>query len=493
METARVFWSGLRGRNVLNFNWAAINADSVVVVAASEYARNAAQADQSPRFIGEAPIRVSNVRPHGPPGDANNGVTFVVNVDWDEPLDVVTDIVIMGQAPSVIEADDLRTDVIRPFGYRRLVDGSGGQQDWDGNQRLSSRPAVLFVAHQQGKPPIAHTDAYYETFYFDITDANSLAGVFEEWRAAPKRLLPGPLPHISISAADLLLAANKDTMHLYVANVLEKLVRQVGTQPFRALDASSDADGAIRNREILFICVDSGSNTSGMNRHGRYTHPDGFLIESDVAFISHESGLMTACHELLHSWGGVDIYGTGGFNSGLSLLAVTDSGVPDDRNFALPDPWHRMAWGLTRPKAIDIDAAPTGEVFLDAATFGRDWPAVLFWDSSRGSRDCFLVELRTQMMRNGRRTLDRGVPQGFVVWQVSVNQDRLPYDVSAVGAKGADKSVNSQGKPSLQRGSIATWASGDTTPPLTWIDQTPSTLRLSFKLNKDRVSGSVSW
>jgi hypothetical protein len=88
-QTIRKYWKGVRGRVTLNYNWAAIDQNSVVLVTASEYN------SQHARFIGAASITVANVAPHGPPYDSNQGVTFVVNVDWGSPLNIVTDITVL--------------------------------------------------------------------------------------------------------------------------------------------------------------------------------------------------------------------------------------------------------------------------------------------------------------------------------------------------------------------------------------------------------------
>jgi hypothetical protein len=99
MQTCRQYWWGLQGRNELNFNWDAIDHDSVVLISASEYGPDDGDPPHSPRFVGDATIRVRNVSPHGPPFDPNHGVTFVVTVDWDEPLHVVTDISVLDDKP----------------------------------------------------------------------------------------------------------------------------------------------------------------------------------------------------------------------------------------------------------------------------------------------------------------------------------------------------------------------------------------------------------
>ncbi len=101
----RQYWKPQKGRVTLNYNWDAINAGSVVHVTASEYVpenpnEHFAHTDYR-RFVGAATITVSNVSPHGPPGDPNNGVTFVVRVDWDQPLPIVTDITVFDEKPHI--------------------------------------------------------------------------------------------------------------------------------------------------------------------------------------------------------------------------------------------------------------------------------------------------------------------------------------------------------------------------------------------------------
>lgn len=92
-RTVRVLWRHT-GSGWKNFNWdGVIDQNSVIHIAASE-----GVADQSlfgpldaiKRTRGDAPIYVKNVRPHANSG----GVEFFLQVDWDSPLDVVTDITV---------------------------------------------------------------------------------------------------------------------------------------------------------------------------------------------------------------------------------------------------------------------------------------------------------------------------------------------------------------------------------------------------------------
>jgi hypothetical protein len=92
-QTIRKYWGAFNGRVTLNYNWPAIDHDSVVVITASEYGNDGV------RFVGAASITVANISPHGPPYDPNHGVTFVVNVAWGSPLNLVTDITLFNNKP----------------------------------------------------------------------------------------------------------------------------------------------------------------------------------------------------------------------------------------------------------------------------------------------------------------------------------------------------------------------------------------------------------
>ena len=60
-QTCRQYWWNLQGRCTLNFNWDAINHDSVVLISASEYRPNPPDPAHSPRFVGAANIGVETL------------------------------------------------------------------------------------------------------------------------------------------------------------------------------------------------------------------------------------------------------------------------------------------------------------------------------------------------------------------------------------------------------------------------------------------------
>jgi hypothetical protein len=101
-QTIRKFWGQFNGRVTFNYNWSAIDHDSVVLISASEYVVTDPISNEH-KFIGSASITVENIAPHGPPFDPNHGVTFVVNVDWGSPLNIVTDITLLDNKPIAID------------------------------------------------------------------------------------------------------------------------------------------------------------------------------------------------------------------------------------------------------------------------------------------------------------------------------------------------------------------------------------------------------
>lgn len=66
---------------------------SVVVITACEIKEVGNNPNH--RFLGDADIWVSNIAPHGPPFDPNNGVEWILHVDFFEDLNVLIDITVL--------------------------------------------------------------------------------------------------------------------------------------------------------------------------------------------------------------------------------------------------------------------------------------------------------------------------------------------------------------------------------------------------------------
>ena len=91
-QLLRVFWGRWNGRVLCRLNFGDINHQSVVLVTASEGDDGNSSASPQ-RFVGSANFTVANIAPF------DGGVRFVVRVDWDTPIPLWTDIVIMDGFP----------------------------------------------------------------------------------------------------------------------------------------------------------------------------------------------------------------------------------------------------------------------------------------------------------------------------------------------------------------------------------------------------------
>jgi hypothetical protein len=100
MQTFRQVYR-VHGRVPANFNTPDIQDNSVVLVTACEI--RTVGNNPHHRFLGAANVWVSNIAPHGPPFDPNNGVEFVLNVDWDSDLNILVDITVL-DSPVVFES-----------------------------------------------------------------------------------------------------------------------------------------------------------------------------------------------------------------------------------------------------------------------------------------------------------------------------------------------------------------------------------------------------
>jgi hypothetical protein len=81
----------MRGRVLMNFNWDPITEKSAVVIVAAEAKSTGPTLTGtfwSPHR-GAADVYVTNIGPHA------GGVEFVLHVNWNQPLDVLTDIIVL--------------------------------------------------------------------------------------------------------------------------------------------------------------------------------------------------------------------------------------------------------------------------------------------------------------------------------------------------------------------------------------------------------------
>jgi hypothetical protein len=99
-QSIRVFYGkelGLRGRCRMNFNWGPINALSVVHISAGEVndweSATLLGGQLFTYNLGDANVWISNISPH------QGGVEFILNVGWDDPLNIAVTISVEDRPP----------------------------------------------------------------------------------------------------------------------------------------------------------------------------------------------------------------------------------------------------------------------------------------------------------------------------------------------------------------------------------------------------------
>jgi hypothetical protein len=102
-QTIRKYWNGpFLGRVPLNFNWDAIDGDSVVLITASLFVGqpNPPPGTDLQRVDSDFnSVQVANISPHGPPFDPNRGVTFVIVTGMSGISGVAIDITVLDDQP----------------------------------------------------------------------------------------------------------------------------------------------------------------------------------------------------------------------------------------------------------------------------------------------------------------------------------------------------------------------------------------------------------
>ncbi len=365
---------------------------------------------------------------------------------------------------------------LRPFGYGRLIDRFPKEFGLRG--RLGPRPLLVVLTRPPGSPPFAHSEIYYDDFFFNAAVPDSFAFIMNSYGAAPTRVFPWPPVLFNLGDADAQL-----DMPSRAAEMIRKIVRLGGDYRIEPIDNASLDDNVITSGEMFMTIVDTYSSVEAATC---YFSVDayGLKVDARASFIGHRSTLMTHCHEFFHQWGAVDLYDGNdpSKNRYLTPMADTQPGGPDARWSVELDPWHRMQFGVTAPVLVDFGTLHSGSVDIPSVARDREGSAVLFYDSQQGKTDYFMVELREPIPG----TVDRSVPPGIAVWVVHTD-DNGDAQSPGPGIPG----VAAIGRQ-LTPGSTGLWANGDQTPVLAWSTGSWSGLSLAFSETQPGMA-TISW
>lgn len=209
-------------------------------------------------------------------------------------------------------------------------------------------------------------------------------------------------------------------------------------------------DGRVDSSELVVLRFGADPGIGGQMGWSGTHRGDGKSVAVPVGMVAKDTTRAGLMHELLHVWGGTDIYGPGfALNFGNTIMAAMSG---DDRAFDL-DPWHLQKFGWVRPRFIPIGPtaglAGGSEVMLAAGHDGSGQEAgrpIIFYDPARGLREYFVVQYRSQFPRcpgSGFITnlcpnyKDNGAPDtGFAVWHVVTKADGGLQDIRKVNDTG---------------------------------------------------------
>ncbi len=236
----------------------------------------------------------------------------------------------------------------------------------------------------------------------------------------------------------------------------------------------SNGDGSITQDELSILVMGNNNLRAGANRpigSGGLMWPvpgQNVTVNGQLASLDHRASFMTIAHELSHSLGTADLYGSSCFNSGVSLMTCTIFNVDNDRRTYHLDPWHKMRLGWLRPRIFTLGEG--GLTTVAASQIISANTPVLLYDPARGASDYFLIEFRNNRLPNGTdhdanltdastATPFTDAASGMAVWHVNAG------------------TVNHEGAPMNQVGGSALW--NVPTPLLRWGDGSATGTRLN--------------
>lgn len=235
-----------------------------------------------------------------------------------------------------------------------------------------------------------------------------------------------------------------------------------------------NADGSITQNELSVVAVSNNGRDAGANRvigagnSGFVVPGQNVTLRGRIASLDQRTSFLTIAHELSHSLGTSDLYGSGCFSSGLTLMTCTIFGTDDDRRTYHLDPWHKMRFGWLRPRIFPLGTG--GVATIPAAQIVSANTHILLYDPAKGPGEYFIVEFRNNRISAGvdhdADLMDvpaAGPAAGMAVWHVNLS---LPNNYAF-----------HEGSPNSQMGGNTLW--NQMTPVLRWSDGTATATRLN--------------
>lgn len=174
----------------------------------------------------------------------------------------------------------------------------------------------------------------------------------------------------------------------YRTRVLQLIDRFI---PFQRYDTNND--GRVDESELLVLRFGADPGIGGQAGGSMDIELDGKQVRTGVLLVAKDTTLAGLTHELMHNWGGVDLYGPG---FARNFRSTVMAGMTGDDLFFHFDPWHKMRFGWVEPVFQPIEGSGTVLLGAPGHLSGSEMARpILFYDPARGLDEYFLVEFRT--------------------------------------------------------------------------------------------------
>ena len=160
---------------------------------------------------------------------------------------------------------------------------------------------------------------------------------------------------------------------------------------FNRFDSDGNNNGILEATELTIFVIEAGPKVDGAFR-GPYSLKN--LKIPGIAHGSQYAGTDIITHELTHSYGTTDVYGTNCNNDNYTLMSCSDFTV-NSRYTNHLDPYHKIKLGWSVPVLIPI---PSQDLAIDI--WASELPGLprhkvyLIYDPNRGKKEFFLMEHR---------------------------------------------------------------------------------------------------
>jgi M6 family metalloprotease-like protein len=236
--------------------------------------------------------------------------------------------------------------------------------------------------------------------------------------------------------------------------IRENTVKAAAAAGFDFARYDRDGDRCVREEELTVLLIFAEPAGTGIRR-GAQTAPIGPVpVGGDLYVCTNSAGMgeaastATIAHELSHTLGLVDVYGSGGSrNFPYSLMGATVTAPEDDLIMFHLDPYNKLRLGWLRPEILTVDTRGCFELRAAETVVGPEPEAYLVYDPARGTNEYFLLEHRLPMTLNydgdpwftGRLALP---DQGLAVWYVKTDAAGVPLLVPDIfGTGGQDRAL----------------------------------------------------